>query len=159
LQTSELRTSGARASPESTRRMLVPLAGAAILVAFALASLPRAEDLLRRPRTPFDRSASYPATPVFALLSAAARVIPPTASVVVQTEPRDASRETYDYRFAVALLPERTVLPASEYDRFLPPSVWDEAEYLVVLGGRPPSAPGELVLETSDGTLWKRRRQ
>jgi hypothetical protein len=134
----------------------VPLAGAAILVGFAVAGLPGPAELLRRPRTPFDRSAARPAAPVFALLSQAARVLPADASVVVRTEPPDASRETDAHRFAVALLPGRTVLPASEYGRFLPAEVWSRAQYEVVLGGRPAAAPGELLLENGDGSIWKR---
>jgi hypothetical protein len=155
LQTSSVSQPDAKTSPGNARRVFVPLAGAAILAGLAIASLPWKEGF-GRPRTPFDRSAAYPATPVFALLSEAAKILPTGASVVVQTEPRDAGRETEDHRFAVALLPGRVVLPAAEYGRFLPSEVWTRAEYVVVLGGRPADAPGELLLETGDGTIWKR---
>jgi hypothetical protein len=156
LQISRLPKSGAGAPPGNTRRVVVPLAGAAILVGFGLASLPRLPDLFRGARTPFDRSAARSGAPVFALLSQAARVLPAGASVVVRTEPPDAARETEGHRFGVALLPGRTVLPASEYGRFLPREVWSRAEYEVVLGGRPAVPPGRLLIETGDGTVWRR---
>lgn len=139
-------------------RDLTPLAGALLLVAFAIASLPWGEGVFRRPRTPFDHSAASSVAPGFALLSSAVAVIPPGASVVARTEPPNAGRETYFHRFTLSLLPGRRVLPASYYGEFVPPEVWKDAEYLVVIGPKPAQAPGRLLLETPDGSVWRRAR-
>ena len=137
-------------------RLVAPLVGAAALVAFAAASLPWKAGVLARPRTPFDRSAANSVAPGFALLREAEAVIPRGAVVVARTEPRDPGQETYFHRFALALLPGREVLPAAYYGMPTPPEVWSRAEYVVVVGRRPASEPGRLLLETPDGTVWKR---
>ena len=136
------------------RLVLPPLLGSAILVGFAIASVPWS-DGLRRPHTPFDRSRANMVAPGYALLSAAAAVIPPGASVVVRTEPADATQQTWYHRFAVALLPGRRALPAAYDDGPAPSEVWRGAEFVVVVGGRPAAAPGELLLETPEGTVWR----
>lgn len=137
-------------------RILAPLVGAAVLVAFAGASLPWKSGLLARPRTPFDRSAADSVAPGFALLRDSDALIPRGAIVVARTEPRDPVRETYFHRFAIALLPGREVLPAAYYGMATPPEVWERAEYIVVVGKRPASPPGRLLLETPDGSVWRR---
>lgn len=93
--------------------------------------------------------------PGYALLTAADRVIPAGASVVVRTEPPDAIRETWYHRMAVALLPGRRPRPAAFYGQSLSPDLWRDAEYLVLVGARPATPPGEPVLETTDGTVWR----
>ncbi len=134
---------------------MAPLLGAAVLVGFSVASLPRNENLVRRPRTPFDRSAASSVAPGYALVIAAAPFVPPGATVVVRTEPQDPVAETYYHRFADALLPGRRALPASFYGRPAPPEVWRGAEYVIFVGPRPPEPPGPLLLETPEGTVWK----
>lgn len=136
------------------RLILSCLLGSAILVGFAIASVPWS-DGLRRPRTPFDRSRANMVAPGYALLSAAAAVIPPGASVVVRTEPADPTQETWYHRFAVAFLPGRRALPAAFYGRPAPREVWGGAQFIVVVGGRPAAAPGQLLLETPEGTVWR----
>ena len=134
---------------------LIPLLGAAILVGFALASLPWNENVFRRPRTLFDRSAARAVAPGYALVAAAAPLIPPGATVVVRTEPRDAVAETFYHRFADALLPGRRAVPASFYGQFTPPELSRGAEYLLIVGARPSETTGELLLETPEGTVWR----
>jgi hypothetical protein len=36
------------------------------------------------------------------------------------------------------------------------PEVWKDAQYMIVVGPRPVPPPGTLVLETPDGTVWRR---
>jgi hypothetical protein len=96
--------------------------------------------------------------PGFALLTAAERVIPRGASVVIRTEPPDAVQETYFHRFGIALLPGRRVLPSALYGSFVAPDVWKDAEDLVVIGPRPAQPPGQLLLETPEGTVWRRKK-
>ena len=72
------------------------------------------------------------------------------------TEPRDPVQETYFHRFALALLPGREVVPAAYYGVTTPPEVWSRAGYVVVVGRRPAQPPGTLLLETADGSLWRR---
>jgi hypothetical protein len=138
-------------------RLLAPLAGAAVLVAVSLAGLPWSDHPFARPRTPFDRSAAKSVAPGFALLRAADAVIPPGGVVLVRTEPEDPTSETYFHRFALALLPGREVLPAAYYGTPTPPEVWNRASYVVVVGRKPAQPPGRLLMETPDGTVWKRQ--
>jgi len=143
-------------SLRSTFRLLAPLLGAAVLAGFSIASLPWKEDLFRRPPTPFERSAARSVAPGYALLDAASRVIPDAASVVARTEPPNPIQETYFHRFAISLLPGRHVLPAAYYGGFVDADVWKNAQYMIVVGPRPGTPPGTLVLETADGTVWRR---
>lgn len=138
------------------RLAAIPLAGAAILAVCALASLPWRQGLFRWSSTPFDRSLASSVAPGYALLSAAAGVIPPGSSVVARTEPSDPIQETYFFRFAVALLPGRTVLPTAFYGAPIAPKTWRDANYVVLIGRRPTAPPGRLLLETPDGTVWYR---
>jgi hypothetical protein len=134
----------------------VPLAGSAILVAFAVASLPWSVGILRKPLTPFDLSGADSVAPGYALLRSAAAVIPPGASVVARTEPPNADQETYFHRFAVALLPGRRVLPTAVYGQFTDPRGWRDAAFQIVVGPRPADPPGELALDTPWGSVWRR---
>jgi len=140
---------------EGARVLFAPLIGGAVLVGFALASLPWNENLFRRPRTLFDRSAARSVAPGYALVAAAVPLVPAGATVVVRTEPRDPTAETYYHRFADALLPGRRALPASFYGRFTPAEVSRDAEYVLIVGTRPAEQPGRLLLETPDGTIWR----
>ena len=148
---SSLRPPAASASAS----VIAPLAGAAVLTALALASLPWAEGL-GRPRTPFDRSSSRALGPGYALLNDAARVVPEGSTFVVRTEPPDARFESWYHRLGVSLLPQRRALPAAYLGSFTRPEAWRDAEYLVLVGPRPAEPKGELLLETSCGTVWRR---
>ncbi len=139
-----------------TIRLLAPFLGAAVLAGFALASLPWGEGLLRRPRTPFDRSAARSVAPLYTILVDSRAAIPAGATVVARTEPPEAVMETYFHRFAIALLPGRRVRPSSFYGGFVQPDVWKDAQFMIVVGPRPVPAPGRLVLETPEGTVWRR---
>lgn len=128
----------------------VSLLGAALLAAYSVVAIPWAS-LGRRPRTPFDASAAGPAVASgYALLRDAAAHIPAGASVAVVTEPRDPIRDGYLQRFAVALLPQARLRPAG--------SEPSDADFVVVVGARPATAPGEIVLDSAEGSVWRRRK-
>lgn len=135
--------------------VLVPLAGSVVLLAFAVASLPW-ELGPRRPLTPFDLSAASTVAPGYALLRSAAMVIPRDGSVATSTEPRDPVRESYFYRFTVALLPGRRILPTAIYGKFMDPDAWRDAAFQIVVGDKPAEPPGELILDTPWGSVWRR---
>jgi len=143
-------------STRDSLRVAAPLLGAGILTALVLSTIPFAASPLARPRTPFDRSAAAGIAPGFALLSAARAVLPEGASVVTRTEPPDAIQESHYHWIAVALLPGRTLLPSAMYGVFTPPEVSATAGYVVVVGPRPAVTPGTLLLETPDGSVWRR---
>jgi hypothetical protein len=142
--------------PRESIRLAAPLVGAAVLVSFAAASLPWKAGVSTPPRTPFDHSAAIYVAPGFALLREADPAIPPGGVAVVRTEPRDPVQETYYHRFAVALLPGREIVPAANYGQPTPPEISDRAQYVIVVGPRPAEPPGTLLLETRDGTVWRR---
>jgi hypothetical protein len=128
-------------------RNSVSLLGAAILAAYSVAALPWAS-LGRRPRTPFDASASGPAVASgYVLLRSAAGLIPHGSSVVIVTAPRDPIRDGYFHRFGIALLPQARILPAGSAD----------AEFVIVVGPHSGKPPGELLLDTPEGSVWRRR--
>jgi hypothetical protein len=137
------------------RRAALALAGAAILAAVSLTRVPWGRNPLRRPRSPFDRGVTSSVASGFALLSEAARLLPPSVSVVARTQPPDPVAETYFHRFAVSLLPGRRVLPAAMYGVATPPEMWRAAQYLVLIGPPPAQPPGRLLLETPEGTVWR----
>lgn len=119
-----------------------------MLAAFSVASLPWANGW-RRPRTPFDSSASANAVASgYVLLRNAAALVPAGAKVVILTEPRDPIRDEYFHRFGIALLPHARVVPAPELG---------DSEFVVVVGIRPVPVPGELLLDTPEGSVWRRR--
>ncbi len=135
----------------------LPLLGSALLAALALWHVPWKQGFVR-PRTLYDQSSARAVAPAYALLTAAALGIPQGASVVVRAEPPDAAMETWYQRFAVALLPGRRTLPSALYGGFTAPELWRDAEYLVVVGPKPSPAPGRLLFETPDGSVWLRDR-
>ena len=127
-----------------------------MLAAFAVASLPP-PDAWHRPRTPFDATASASAVASgYVLLRNAAATIPAGGTVVVLTQPRDPMREGYFHRFGVALLPHARVLPAAFYDRPADPRFFQDAEFVILVGGRPAEPLGELLLDTPEGSVWRR---
>lgn len=135
-------------------RLPLFLAGALALLVLSVSKLPPLPELLRAPATPFDRSIPA-ATSDYRLMLEAAAVIPAGASVSPVSEPRDAVRETSLHREAVSLLPGRKVVPAAIWDT--PTLAEDEAEFLIVSGPRPARQPGDLMLETPRGSVWRRR--
>lgn len=130
------------------------LAGAVILAASAIAILPWGARGL--PATPFERTDPVLAD-AFRLLTAARATVPRGASVTVVGEPRDAVRETSLYGAAVALLDDRRVLPAAQWGAFTPGHEL-EAEYVVVSGAKPATAPGTPVAELPGGFVFRRNR-
>ena len=135
----------------------IALLGSALLAALALWHVPWRQGLAR-PDTLYDHSSAAAVAPAYALLTAAALGIPQGASVVVRAEPPDAGLEMWYHRFAVALLPGRRAIPSAIYGTFLAPEVWKDAEYLVVVGPKPSPAPGRLLFETPQGSVWLRER-
>ncbi len=131
------------------------LAGAALLTGLEIARLPPPADWLHPPQTPFDRSDAWPIRSSYLLLGKAARVIPAQARVTIRSEPADPVADSVLFRHAVALLPGRRVLPAARLDAPTP-ELARQAEYLVLLGAPPVSPQGHLLLETSDGSIWRR---
>jgi hypothetical protein len=133
------------------------LISAGVLAALALARLPRPADWLHAPQTPFDRSEAWPGKTSYLLLLKAASVVPARATVAVRGEPADPVADTFLFRYAVALLPGRRVLPAAIHE--MPtPELERQAEYLVLVGPRPGTPPGRLLTETAEGTIWRRSR-
>ncbi len=141
-------------SRRETLYLALLLAGSAALSGLWISQLPLSATLLRPPSTPFDRGKA-PIAPIFRLLSRAATVLPDHARVVIRSEPRDASAETSLHKYGVALLPGRRVLPAALWSTPTP-DLDDQAEYVIVLGRKPSSAPGTLLFETADGSVWRR---
>jgi hypothetical protein len=139
-------------------RLALVVVGAAVLVAHGIVRLPKRASLLELSNTPIDNSGNNDSAPRFRLLTEAARVVPRGASVFVGCTAPDSNRESYFYRFAVALLPERRVLPASLEGVAVTPSLEPQADFVVLLGARPAAPPGTLVRETPDGTVWRREK-
>ena len=137
--------------------LLLSLAGSAVLAGFSVAALPFSRGLFRAPRTPYDASEATFTVPAWILLRRAAEVVPPEASVVVRTEPPDATNDSYLHRFAVALLPGRKIIPAAMWSIPTPPEALSGSDYEIVIGKAPPTPPGRLVLSIPEGTVWKRR--
>jgi hypothetical protein len=130
------------------------LGGGAALTILSIANLPPPGEILHAPSSPFDHSGAAAAAPDYRLFRAAAAVIPAGASVSPISQPRNTVRETSLGREAVGLLPGCTVLPAAAWDT--PTHLEDEARFLIVVGPRPSPPPGGLILETPDGSVWKR---
>jgi hypothetical protein len=141
--------------PSERPSLFLFFGGAGVILLLSISRLPSPRDLLHAPATPFDLSAPS-RVPSYRLLSEAASVIPPGVSVSPISEPRDHVKETSLHREAVGLLPGRKVLPAAIWD--VPTNSEDRAEFLIVAGQRPSPPPGELLLETPRGTVWRRRR-
>jgi hypothetical protein len=132
------------------RKEILPLLGTAVLTAFSIAALPFSRGLFHAPRTP------YGDAPAWILLSSAESLIPRGAAVLPRSEPPDPTTDTYLHRFAVGLLPGRRIVPAA---RWMVPSAPEDmrpAEYEVVLGKKPEVPPGRLLLETPEGSVWRR---
>jgi hypothetical protein len=134
------------------RAALLALAGSAVLAGFSIAALPFSRGLFRAPRTPYGENADW------VLLQSAGPLIPPGSAVLVRAEPPDPVKDSYLHRFGVALLPGRKVVPAALWGVPTPADLQREAAYEVVVGVRPQTRPGELLLEVPEGTVWRRPR-
>ncbi len=139
-----------------TSRFFLLLGGAAVLTVLAISNLPRLPELLRAPSTPFDRGPIPAVAASYRLFRSATAVIPSGASVSPLSQPRDPVRETELHREAVALLPGMRVIPAALWD--VPTHREEESDFLIVAGPRPSSPPGALLLETPEGSVWRKAR-
>jgi hypothetical protein len=126
-----------------------------VLAAQVLWALPWRDRSLT-PDTPLERTSARPLAPGYRLLVAAGTAIPPATSFAVRTEPPNAEFEAWYYRLGVSLLPGRRALPCATFGGFLPDPVWSGAQYLVVVGPKPAAGAGALMLETPDGSIWRR---
>jgi hypothetical protein len=140
------------------KALLLPLVGSAVLTAFSIAALPFSRGLFRVPRTPYDAGDAAFVVPGFILLQRADSLIPRGASVLVRTEPPDPASDTYLHRFGIALLPGRKIAPAALWRVPTPPDVVRDAEYEIVVGQMPTVPPGRLLLQISEGSVWRRER-
>ena len=140
------------------RRSLLTLLGAALLTAFSIAAIPFSHGLFHVPRTPFGDVGTDFTVPAWVLLARADALIPRGAAVLPRSEPPDPTTDTYLHRFAVGLLPGRRIVAAARW--FVPSSSEETsvAEYEVVVGKAPLIAPGRLLLEIPEGTVWRRER-
>jgi hypothetical protein len=134
------------------RAALLSLAGSAVLAGLSIAALPFSTGLFRAPRTPYGENA------VWILLRSAEPLVPPGSSVLVRAEPSNPDDDSYFHRFGVGLLPGRKVVPAALWGIPTPADVQREAAYEVVVGKKPQTPPGQLLLEIPEGTVWRRPR-
>lgn len=134
------------------RTALLSLAGSAVLAGLSIAALPFSRGLFRAPRTPYGESA------VWILLRSAEPLVPAGSSVLIRAEPSNPGDDSYFHRFGVGLLPGRKVVPAALWGVPTPADVQREAAYEVVVGKKPQTPPGRLLLETPEGTVWQRPR-
>jgi hypothetical protein len=77
--------------------------------------------------------------------------------VTVTSQPPNPTLDTDTQHMAVALLPGRTVLPAVRWGAARPDQI-QAADYVVVVGTKPETFDGELLLERREGTVWRRSR-
>ena len=141
-------------SPDRPQSFLF-LTGALALTVLAVTELPPLPDLLHAPATPYDHSPATGMATEWRLVTDAAKVIPFGVSVCAVAEPRNAAIETALHRDAVALLPERRIIPAAFFA--VPTHSEDDAEYWIIAGSPPASPPkGVRLLSTPLGTVWRR---
>lgn len=140
------------------RAGLLSLLGSAVLAGFSIAALPFSRGLLQAPRTPYDASEPTLIAASFILLQRADGLIPRGASVVVRSGSPDPTADTYLHRFAVALLPDRRIVPAALWGVPRDPRDLANAQYEILVG-RSASPPSDhLLLEIPEGTVWRRDR-
>lgn len=142
------------------RSIRAPLAlgGAGLMLLLAVRELPPPREWIQRPATPLARSKVEWSGAEYRLLTEASRVIPPGATVLVRVGTDEAWRTDLSYKFAVALLPGRTVLPATAGGQPIPPELARTAEFVVLVGGRAEDRPLETILTTPDGAVWRSSR-
>ena len=134
-------------------RIAIAVCGSLLLIAVLLTRLPWGRDEFRLPATPLDRTRSRFMAPGYLLLLESASRIPPGASVAV-VGPADALTHDLFWRFAVALLPDRRILPDSvgaDPEHATPAG----ADYLVLWGPASPTSHGTLLLSEPQGSVWR----
>jgi hypothetical protein len=131
----------------SRRWLAVGLAGAALNVGYAFYRLPGLGEDVRVSATPLDRSGIHDSAPDYALLTAAAEVVPAGARVAIRTAWGDRARDAVLFRFAVALLPGRWVVAADARD--------GDAEY-VILRGEGGLVDAQRLRVVESGSIWRR---
>ena len=115
--------------------------------------------LVGGPRTPFDPSAASAVASGYVLLPAAAAAIPRGPSVVVRAEPRDPiARRTSTASRSRCCRAAARCRPAF-YGAFRAAEFRRDAEYVVVVGPGPRRRPGRLLLDTPEGSVWRRARR
>lgn len=129
---------------------------ALLMTAVCLLQVPAPSRWIREDATPFDNGPTASVASAYDLLRNAATVVPDGARVLARTAVSDPRADTYLHRAAVALLPDRQVLPAAiSFDRGT--GFETRADFVVVLG-QLDSYPGfERVLATRHGSVWRRR--
>jgi hypothetical protein len=140
------------------RAVLLPLIGSAILAAFSVGALPFSRGLFRVAQTPYDASDATFTRPAWILLTRADPLVPRGAAVLIRTEPPDPTNDMYLHRFGIGLLPGRKIVPAALWGVPTPADVVREAEYEIVVGKVPAVSPGRLLLQISEGSVWRRER-
>lgn len=130
------------------KRSAVPLAGAALLTAAALARLPSLPVLLKRPATLFDRTRDPGAGPSLVLMTRAATLLPAGAAVAVRATSGILEQSSYCRQLAASLLPGHLVVAAGEEER--------RARFLILVG---PDArakiDGRLLFAAPQGAIWE----
>jgi hypothetical protein len=136
-------------------RVRLALFASALLCSLTVARLPWSASMFRVQDTPFDRGKARFMAPGYALLSEAALMIPPGSSVIVQCEPANPMLETFFWRFAVALLPHRRILPLRHWESEESAQMRQATDYLVLWGPPPAVSPGDLLLKKPFGSIWR----
>lgn len=107
------------------------------------------------PATPFDLGPVSSVGPAFGLLEAAADMIPRGAVVLARKDPPNAVADTYFFRGAIALLPERVVLPAAISFRDNTANEL-QADFVILLGATDRYRNYRLLYKNRDGSIWRR---
>ena len=142
------RVNRARARPSLVARLCA--LGSLVLAAAAIHHTPPPRLSLAPSETPFDNGPARAVAPAFALLRTAAVAIPPGATVLAREEPANPTADTYFHRAAVALLPDKVVLPAAVW--FRPTHPKEQPAYVILLG-EVADLPGfSLLLRTPSGS-------
>jgi hypothetical protein len=129
---------------------------ALFMMAVCLLQVPAPSRWLRQDATPFDNGPTASVAPAFDLLLSAATVVPDGALVLARSAVPDPRADTYLHRAAVALLPDRQVLPAAiSFGRET--GLETRAEFVVVLGQLDSYPDFDRVLATRYGSVWRRR--
>lgn len=134
----------------------VLFSAALLMTAVCLLQVPAPSRWTREDATPFDNGPTQSVAPAYDLLRRAAAVVPDGARVLARTAVPDPRADTYLHRAAVALLPDREVLPAATlFARAT--GLEPGAEFVVVLGQLDAYPGFDRVLATRHGAVWRRR--
>jgi hypothetical protein len=125
------------------------------LVVMGILEIPPPRAWSETVKSPFSWGPYASVGPAYRLLLEAGSVVPRGSTVVARSEPPNVVADTYFFRAAVALLPDRQVLPAAIWFR-TPTDNESRASYLIVLGKGPPPPGFGKVFESPRGSVWKR---